>query len=111
MNTRKLCDYRGCREYCDFGIRFCDRCALKPSCDLEWAKLKYKTDPVFKAKFIARCRVQYAIRSGKVVRKPCEILGCTDRAEAHHDDYSKPYDVGWLCKYHHTEHHQLSKTK
>lgn len=40
-------------------------------------------------------------------RKPCEACGA-ERAEAHHDDYSKPLSVRWLCKRHHAEHHRQS---
>ena len=38
-----------------------------------------------------------AIKSGKLVPKPCERCGATDRIEAHHPDYSKPLEVKWLC--------------
>jgi hypothetical protein len=38
-------------------------------------------------------------------RKPCEICGA-EKADAHHDDYSKPLDVRWLCETHHSEHHR-----
>lgn len=37
-------------------------------------------------------------------RKPCEVCGAT-KVEAHHDDYTKPLDVRWLCKRHHAEVH------
>ncbi len=46
-----------------------------------------------------------AIRDGKLVRQPCEVCG-NEKSEAHHDDYSKPLDVKWLCKRHHVERHK-----
>jgi ribosomal protein S27AE len=51
-------------------------------------------------------QVAYAIKRGTLVRKPCEKCGNT-LVEAHHDDYSKPLEVRWLCKIHHeaTHHH------
>jgi len=45
-----------------------------------------------------------AIRNGKLKKQPCEVCG-EIKVEAHHDDYSKPLNVRWLCKYHHTQHH------
>ena len=51
-----------------------------------------------------------AIRDGKLVRQPCEVCG-TFPAEAHHDDYSKPLDVRWLCTKHHAEHHKNEREK
>lgn len=40
-----------------------------------------------------------------LVRLPCEICG-NEVAQAHHDDYSKPLDVRWLCTTHHAEWHK-----
>ena len=54
-------------------------------------------------KNIARSRVGHAIRSGRLVRTPCEICKNPD-VEAHHTDYSKPLDVQWLCFKCHREH-------
>ncbi len=48
-------------------------------------------------------KVAYAIKSGKLVRQPCEK--CGRKAQAHHEDYSKPLDVMWLCFTHHREQH------
>lgn len=45
-----------------------------------------------------------AIRSGELVPQPCEVCG-TLKVEAHHDDYSKPLSVRWLCRPHHMQHH------
>lgn len=48
--------------------------------------------------------VRAAIKRGDLMRQPCEICG-SQPTEAHHDDYSKPLDVRWLCHQHHMEHH------
>lgn len=45
-----------------------------------------------------------AIRDGRLVKQPCEVCG-NPIVHAHHDDYTKPLDVRWLCVEHHTEHH------
>jgi hypothetical protein len=57
----------------------------------------------------AAIAVQKARRAGLLVRQPCVICGHVrpDRqADAHHDDYSRPLDVVWLCRYHHTMLHR-----
>lgn len=47
----------------------------------------------------ARHTVAYALKTGRLIKKPC-YCGET-KVEAHHDDYSKPLDVEWLCNKHH----------
>jgi hypothetical protein len=49
---------------------------------------------------------QYYIYSGKLKRQPCERCGSSDNIQAHHEDYSKPRDVMWLCPIHHAERHK-----
>ena len=49
-----------------------------------------------------------AIRDGRLIRQPCEVCGSA-RSQAHHDDYSKPLDVRWLCSKHHSEHHKVMR--
>jgi len=61
-----------------------------------------KTRPVEKRK--AAYLTSNAIRDGRLIKQPCEVCGET-LVEAHHDDYSKPLDVRWLCRPHHLEHH------
>lgn len=36
------------------------------------------------------------VRDKHIEKQPCEICG-NKKAEAHHDDYSKPIEVRWLC--------------
>jgi hypothetical protein len=50
-----------------------------------------------------------AVRQGKIKRRPCEVCGHI-KVEGHHDDYSKPYEVHWLCKKHHNEVHKKLNT-
>ncbi len=52
--------------------------------------------------------VTSALREGKLIPGPCEHEAdgvCKGRIEAHHDDYTKPLDVRWLCKRHHMRFH------
>ena len=60
---------------------------------------KYKE--LNKYKINARARLRYAILTGKIIIKPCEICGETRNIQAHHEDYSNPLDVIWLCAKHH----------
>jgi len=52
----------------------------------------------------AEITLNNAVRDGKVQRQPCEV--CGNKAQAHHDDYSKPLDVRWFCHKHHAELHR-----
>ena len=52
-------------------------------------------------------KVRNAIKSGKLVR-PTNCSNCNKegRIEAHHDDYTKPLEIRWLCRSCHSEHHR-----
>lgn len=52
----------------------------------------------------ARVAVSKALAAGQLVRGPCEVCGAA-HVEGHHDDYSKPLVVRWLCPLHHREEH------
>jgi hypothetical protein len=43
-------------------------------------------------------------RMGNIFEMPCEICGSYN-VVAHHDDYSKPLNVRWLCQAHHKQWH------
>src|SRR5271154_4318227 len=55
----------------------------------------------------AHLAVHNAINRGELLRLPCEICG-KEKVDAHHDDYSKPLSVRWLCRKHHLELHRKS---
>jgi ribosomal protein S27AE len=52
----------------------------------------------------ARVAVAHAVRAGKLERLPCEACG-TPKSFAHHDDYTKPLGVRWLCRPCHLKEH------
>lgn len=45
-----------------------------------------------------------AIKKGELQPQPCEVCGAAE-AEGHHEDYSKPLEVVWLCDAHHKARH------
>lgn len=63
------------------------------------ARKKHRTDNPDKYK--ARTAVSNALRDGRLIRQPCRV--CGKKAQAHHEDYSKPLEVDWLCFKHHRE--------
>ena len=74
---------------------------------------KHKKDWIEKArvakrkypeKWKARQDLRNAVASGKIEKLPCEICGNL-KSQGHHEDYSKPLEVKWLCAKHHAELH------
>jgi len=55
-------------------------------------------------KYKAHNALNNAIRDKKIQKQPCKICG-DKNVHAHHEDYSKPLDVVWLCALHHHRHH------
>lgn len=53
-------------------------------------------------------RLNYALRMGRLVKRPCEACGATDKVHAHHDSYAEGQElnVRWLCTEHHKMWHQ-----
>lgn len=62
----------------------------------------YKTE--FAPKIAAKNAIWSNLLTGKIVRKPCEECG-NEITDAHHDDYSEPLNVRWLCRRHHAKWH------
>lgn len=61
----------------------------------ERQRLWYEADPLRK---IAHDTLNYAIRSGAIKRpSKCQDCGKRCKPHGHHEDYSKPLDVEWLC--------------
>jgi len=53
----------------------------------------------------------HAIRDGKIEKFPCSVCG-NIASEGHHEDYTKPLEVIWLCRKHHTlKHAEIKKLR
>lgn len=106
----------GLQTYC----KVCSREIRKATCYDENGKYKYSRTPEARRemrrrykkenaeKYKARKVIGDLVRHGRIKRQPCELCG-KPNAEAHHEDYSKPRDVKWLCRKHHMEHHQKQR--
>jgi hypothetical protein len=57
-------------------------------------------------KLKANCRsyLNTYLKRGLIEKQKCNICGASE-SEAHHEDYSKPLVVIWLCREHHLELH------
>jgi len=60
-------------------------------------------------KIKAKNQLNWAVKSGKVEKEPCEICG-DSKSQGHHDDYNKPSEVRWLCALCHTHLHLVIET-
>lgn len=57
----------------------------------------------------AQNQLNYAVRMGRIKRGLCEGCGTCENVHAHHDDYSKPLDVRWLCYICHRKTHPVGE--
>ncbi len=95
----------GCQNYCKV-------CTLKRS-KLPKKTKAQKQEGIYK-EYIKDCSIKEkartlsakAIKDGVLVRGDCELCGSNDHVEGHHDDYSQPVTVRWLCRSHHRQWHR-----
>jgi len=63
--------------------------------------------PEYRARAAVRRKLRDAVEAGRI-RRPdlCQRCGGGGPIEAHHTDYSRPFDVEWLCAPCHRQRHQ-----
>ena len=68
----------------------------------------------FRTKFPEKAKaysaISKAIQRNRLKRQPCQVCG-EFPTHAHHEDYSRPLDVDWLCTAHHHLVHRKLLTK
>lgn len=72
------------------------------------ANAKYKQR--YPERIVAKNAINNAINRGKLARGvECRKCGSQDNIQAHHEDYSKPLDVMWLCSKCHYDLHSSKR--
>jgi hypothetical protein len=75
------------------------------SCRAAYQRNWRKSHPEpYSEKIKARAVAKVYLARGKIQRQPCCECG-QHRAQMHHEDYSRPLDVMWLCRRCHMKHH------
>lgn len=127
MNKCKTCDstektlfvsstsyYKG-RKYQSYS---CKECHLEYF--RKWRKTKrgkaisvsavIKSQKKYPEKTKARILLNRAVSLGFLLKPSgCSLCGSLSSVEAHHEDYSKPLEVIWLCRKCHAETHKNAK--
>lgn len=64
--------------------------------------------PASPGKVLARSALNTAVKNGGIVKsKQCSKCGSEGEIDGHHEDYSKPLEVEWLCPLCHAKRHRL----
>jgi len=78
--------------------------ANKDKMNKRHAEYRKHLSPEAKKRQRSREILKDVVRSGRIKRQPCTICG-EIKSQSHHEDYSKPFEVIWLCHKHHLEKH------
>jgi hypothetical protein len=81
--------------------RECTKNRVKKYYDNNTEKIRqiiYKSIRKHKSKQRARNQLNEAVSAGRITRpEVCEECGAGGKIQGHHEDYSKPLEVNWLC--------------
>ena len=61
---------------------------------------KKRSEARYPEKAMARAVYNRERRAGRIDKLPCVVCG-NPMSEAHHEDYTKPLNIIWLCRKHH----------
>ena len=110
----------------DGHVNKCKKCAKRESNEWrennlekiqEYDRFRYKNDmkrredhnestkkhrEKYPEKYKARMYLGNAVRDRRIIKEPCCVCG-NNISTAHHEDYSKPLEVVWVCLKHHKE--------
>lgn len=120
-NKKELSDFYSCPSRYD-GVRaYCKQCTkVKQRNNREYYRLYQKQRALVDVDFRKKRsewskkfdsnkkkvhqKLSYALKTGKIDKGTCSICGDI-KVDGHHEDYSKPLEVIWLCRKHHKQLH------
>lgn len=81
---------------------------MTPEQKRHWVLQSRASDARHPERHTARRKLQKAVEWGRIMKpKVCQDCGAESKIiHGHHEDYSKPFDVAWLCPLCHTERHK-----
>lgn len=90
--------------------RYRKRTSTKAGRKREWARSRDWIERNWQ-KRVVHNMVSKAIERGRIIPQQCRRCGA-EKTEAHHEDYSKPFEITWLCKpCHGARHRELNEKK
>lgn len=98
---KKLCSV--CKKERFGEDRYCQPC--KNAYMRNW-RVTHPLSESQRLKSIARRKTNMRVQRGLIIRQPCERCD-SKNAQAHHENYNKPYEIMWFCKVCHKEWHQF----
>ena len=95
---RPILSRRGTSKYCSGSCRYENQKGKYKKDFIEAIKRQKKYAEKHPEKVKAQKLLQYAVMRGNVLKSDyCEMCSVYCKTHGHHSDYSKPYDVLWLC--------------
>ena len=104
LHTRKR---RTVNRAGEVGFSWQSKCAECHAKYMRETRPKYsELTPAQRLKANCRTHTKVLIKRGKLIPQNCEVCGSDEDVQAHHEDYSKPKLVKWLCRSHHIDLHK-----
>ncbi len=94
-----------CSKICE--VEFRAKCGEQaPPFRSKWktGKMKELRDPLIAKRRKTRLKTRELLKQGRLTKGTCVVCGNTE-VIAHHENYSRPGDVIWLCSAHHKDYH------
>jgi len=106
VNKCKVCNKKDVRENRSKRADYYREYDRKRGCRQDKAYRDFYIEK-FPEKYRAHYLLSNAVRDGRLKRESCEKCGRKD-THGHHEDYSKPLEVRWLCPPCHFAEHKKS---